>query len=266
MNKLIILFVLLLILFVFFLKKNGEQMSEINGSDLYNGYEWADYRIGDVVKLPLCLINEPPHNILYHLYSFKGSLAEEYLKRKYPTFFGNINSKSDIDKINKQELEKYIKENEETLKYDFALLNTIIKERKNNNENVDNNTLVLHIRIGDVICFYENGKKGPGSWENADFYSKQGNEQWWDDVVDYIKDNGVTKIIIIAGEHRNMCLQKSADYIRDRYNFLTQKTDLPIELRLGKSPDEDIMLVSNTPHFITTGGGYGEILKNIYNK
>ena len=262
-----ILFIFIgIIVFIIFFKNGGDKMSEINENQLYNGKKWADYRIGDVVKLPHCLINEPPHNILYHLYSFKGSLAEEYLKRKYPSFLGNVNSKSDFNKIDKTGLKKYVEENEESLKYDFELLKKIINERKKNIQSIDKNTLILHIRIGDVICWYENGKKGPGSWENADHYSKQGNVEWWNGVVKYIIDNRITKIIIIAGEHRNMCLKKSADYLIDRTQFLKEKTSVNIEHRLGDSPDEDIVLVSDATHFITTGGGYGEILNNIKKK
>ena len=168
-----ILFIFIgIIVFIIFFKNGGEKMSKINGDQLYNGKKWANYRIGDVVKLPSFLFDENPHNLLYHLYSFKGSLAEEFLKRKYPSFLGNINSKSDLNKIDKAGLKKYIDENDESLKNDFGLLNTIINERKKN-ENIDKNTLILHIRIGDVICWYENGKKGKNSWENADFYSKQ---------------------------------------------------------------------------------------------
>jgi hypothetical protein len=110
---------------------------------------------------------------------------------------------------------------------------------------------------------YENGKKGPESWENADNYSKDGNGKWWYDVAKYINNNGITKIIIIAGIHRYMCIEKSAVYIQDRSDYLKKLTGVKIEYRLGGSPDEDIILACSAKHFISTGGGYGDLLNNI---
>ena len=41
---------------------------------------------------------------------------------------------------------------------------------------------------------------------------------------------------------------------------------LDISFRLGKPPDEDILLCAYVKHFISTGGGYGNLIKEINDK
>ena len=61
-----------------------------------------------------------------------------------------------------------------------------------------------------------------------------------------------------------LCLEESAKYIEDRKNFLLQNIPtLNIKYNLGKSPDEDVLLCAYVKHFITTGGGYGKLIKEI---
>jgi hypothetical protein len=39
-------------------------------------------------------------------------------------------------------------------------------------------------------------------------------------VLKYIKQNGITKVVIIAGSHLKNCLHESEEYIKDRTKFL----------------------------------------------
>jgi hypothetical protein len=52
------------------------------------------------------------------------------------------------------------------------------------------------------------------------------------------------------------------DYIKDRARFLQEK-GLKISYSLGKSPDDDIIMCYYVKHFITTGGGFGNLINEI---
>jgi hypothetical protein len=42
-----------------------------------------------------------------------------------------------------------------------------------------------------------------------------------------------------------------------------EKNGLVVSYRLGQSPDEDLIMCYYVKHFITTGGGYGNMIKQI---
>jgi hypothetical protein len=216
--------VVLILLFLIFILINTTKSPFLN---VYNGNHWNNYRLGDVILMPRSSRFYDPdnhENVLYHTTDYPGSIAAEYIR--------------------------------ESKKHkDFKLLNKIINKR-NNLEKVEDHTLILHIRVGDVICkkvWIDNAK---------DHYSKIDNTFWWNNVIKYIKNNGITKVVIIAGTHFKDCIEESGKYILDRGNYLINN-GLKVEYRLGKSPDDDLIFSSNAKHFITTGGGYGELIKMI---
>ena len=224
----IVVVVLLILIFILINKK-----CSFSSSSVYNGDYWRNYRLGDVVLMSkFSRFYDPSYseNIFYHTTEYPESIAAEYIEKN----------------------KKY---------QDFELLNKIINDRKiGYTETIDDRTLVLHIRVGDVLCkkvWIDNAK---------DHYSKVGNKNWWKNVVNYIKKNGITSVVIIAGTHFKECLKESEEYILDRGNYLTQSSGVNVEYRLGKSPDDDLMFSQKAKHFMTTGGGYGELLKMIINK
>jgi hypothetical protein len=195
---------------------------------LYNGTKWNKYRIGDVFMMdPTGDYYKPGFydSVLYHETMYPGTIAYEYMKR------------------NKQFMKKQ----------NLQLLKQIIMEQQNKYNDVLENTLVLHIRVGDVLCTYKEKKV----FNNK--YTKKGDTVWWNSVIDYIKENDITEVVIIAGTHFKECLEESANYILDRSKFL-KSYGLKVSYRLGQSPDDDILFCQNAKHFITTGGGYGNLL------
>ena len=202
--------------------------------NLYNGSKWGNYRIGDVYMLsktsPHYSDPEHPENVMYHASKYPGSIASEY--------------------INQNEIDK-----------NPELLLSIINNRSTDTS-THPQTLFLHIRTGDVICDLNNPwiKQINGPM----YYSKMGDKQWWDNILKYISQNGINKVVIISGTHKQKCLGESMDYLDDRKDFLMKNFDnLEVEYRLGQSPDEDIIMCTNVKHFITTGGGFGNLIKEI---
>ena len=99
--------------------------------------------------------------------------------------------------------------------------------------------------------------------QNKYRYSRFSDTIWWHNLVSYIINNNITKIYILSGSHYEVCSNESAKYLEDSKQFLLKKTGVDIEYRLGQSPDDDILFCAGAKHFITTGGGYGELIKEL---
>jgi len=188
---------------------------------LYNGDSWGNYRLGDVVSWK--------EDVSYHIKDFPNSIASEFIQRNKPHKLDN-----------------------------FDLLKQIINERKNS-ESVPDDTLVLHIRVGDVLCVktaYDDGPK---------HYSKKGDVEWWNNIIHFIKNNKINNVIILAGTHVKHCISESSDYIKDRAQFLKDGTGVAIDYRIGQPPDDDVIYCSSAKHVITTGGNFGNLLIKVSN-
>jgi hypothetical protein len=185
--------------------------------------QWDHYRLGDVVSC-----NGGDFN-LYHLKQYPTSIASEYIKR--------------TDKA-----------------HQHHIVEDIIKEKKFESYDIE---LLLHIRIGDVLC--KQGEivdydKTPKRYY-SDYYAKFNNKDWWYDILQYIRQHNIKHIVIMAGAHFKECLSKSAQYINNRKDFIIENIpDVTIEYALGISPDDGVVLAYNAKHCISTGGEYGKLL------
>jgi hypothetical protein len=190
---------------------------------LYNGDKWGNYRIGDVFFQKLENKFYKPEfyeNVLYHPKEYPGSIAAEYMKKATKT--------ADLD-----------------------VLKQIVNDRT---VSEPINDLILHIRVGDVVCYSDNTG-----------YTKMNDSEWWDRVIEYTLVNGLKVVYILSGTHFNKCIDKSEEYLADRVKFL-EKNNLQIKYRLGEPPDDDIVFCNNAKHFISTGGNFGKLLELIKNK
>jgi len=234
-TKLVIILVFILVIILVLVNQSKQKFGEESlANSLYNGDKWNNYRLGDVFYRELDSNFYDPsfeENVLYHKTNYPGTIANEYINK-----------------------------NRENTNY--KLLQEIIESRTLD-KNTYPETLFLHIRVGDVLC---NSTDWLNEVNGPLYYSKVGDENWWDNVKKYILLNNIKRVVIISGSHMNKCLSESAKYIEDRKNFL--KREIPgikVEYRLGQSPDDDIILVYYVKHFITTGGGYGNMIKEIKN-
>lgn len=219
---------------------------------LYNGDKLNGYRLGDLILHPIYLTrNHEFSSIRESIYKYPDTIAVKYLKEKYP-FLQKINSEDDFERYDKlyNDFEIYISENKDT-KPDIQLLNKIIKDNGFTESIFESNTLVLHIRVGDILCNYNN--------DTRNNYSKKGNKVWWSKVLNYIKSNHITNVIIVSGTHFTDCLEESVKYLENR-KHLINKLGIEVKYHLGYSPDEDFVFCKNAKHFITTGGGYGNFI------
>ena len=211
--------------------ENNKQLYDYIYNKLYNGDEWNNYRIGDVYYKysPQLYDINYEHNILYHKYKYTNSIANIY-----------INNNIVENTTNK------------------TLIKSII-EKKIIDKNLYSNILFIHIRVGDIFCDIENISEN-----KITDYSKKNNIEWWNNIISYINNNNITKVTIISGIHRNVCLEQSTNYIVDSTLFLIKnKPELKIDYRLGQNPDNDIITCYYIKHFISTGGGFGQLINDV---
>jgi hypothetical protein len=254
MNVIIILLVIL-VLFIINKKSNFVDSNELI-SKLYNGDKYNGYRLADIIFYPDYLTRRHNYSTRSHLYKYPDTIGVEYIRRKYP-ILKKFNNESDFIKYRDDylKLEQDILSSFKSNGIDMNILNGIIEERTTNSEKPGEDTLYLHMRVGDVLCKY------PKSYNHSKEYAKRGDTTWWNSVIDYIKQNGIKKVVIIAGTHFKECLDQSAGYILEIANKLYQI--VKVDYRIGNSPDDDLIFSRNAKHFITTGGGYGYFLGKI---
>ena len=261
MKKILPFLILTVVIVFLIIKSNSSSFSNKNMSItelstiLYNGDKYNGYRLADVVFYPDYLTSGHKYSTRDHIYMYPDTIGVEYLKKKYP-FLNKIKNKYDFEKYNTEyiEFEDYINKNLDSITVDIDILNELIKKRSKEKTNINKNTLVLHIRVGDVLC-----KK---DLNFSIVYSKAGDINWWNDLIYYIKIKNISNVIILSGTHFKECLYESAKYIDQISSFL-ETHDLEVNYRICNSADDDLVFCQNEKHFTTTGGGYGYFLGKI---
>tara|TARA_A100001015_G_scaffold267887_1_gene318313 strand:- start:181 stop:870 length:690 start_codon:yes stop_codon:yes gene_type:complete len=153
---------------------------------------------------------------------------------------------------------KYLKKTKK--KNDYNILYDIVKTY-NNNTPQDN--VVIHLRIGDVLekkGWCNNHTCKNYSYEDINIYKKIAND---------IKNNTNFKnIIIVAGSHYNYNnYDNSYKYINQVENIFKDK-GFNVKKRLGYNPDSDLVYMSNSKYFVSSGtrGGFTKIISEMVNR
>jgi hypothetical protein len=223
-----ILIILLILIIILILINTKKPTRELKLKNLYNK-EYHRYRIGDVY-----IWGKGPKydRVKYHEENFPNSIATKYLN--------------------------LLKEGESNNK--DKLMRVINNEPKLDTSPEDN-SFVLHMRVGDVFCRHN------GNWMSSklgvkgmiNHYTKKDNPEWWRDILKFMNEKNLDKVYIIVGSHTPYCLLESEDFIMDRVNMF-RKNGKDVVLRIGNTPDEDILWVRRAKYFKSTGGGYGKVL------
>jgi len=193
---------------------------------------FSKYRLGDVYNYGKSI---KYHEIKYHEKMFPGSIASEYLKN----------------------LKNFDRKN-------FKLLMSIINKKSIKEKPPEKDSLVLHARLGDVLCEYKedwNRRKG-GDTKVMNFYSKKDDEEFWKNILKKMNDNNLNKVYIVTGFHYKKCIEESLKVLKKRELFF-KNAGKEVVLRIYKDPDEDLLWMSKSSHFATTGGGYGRLIQEI---
>lgn len=193
-----------------------------------------NYRLGDVVEFEP--VNKDDNMKFIYSILYRNSIAYEYyLKTK---------------KLN-----------------DYETLYEIIKNRMKKTKNLaPENTLILHIRIGDVI-----------DWEYPDpiddiLSGKKENE--YSITYDYLdkkikrlneNDDSIKDIILVGGYHTKGDHTRSEEYIRKIKKFLN-KNNFNVKTRISNDinkADEDIIWMTNSDYFVKSGGRFSNLISKM---
>lgn len=191
------------------------------------------YRIGDMIKGES--FRKEIGGANFHLKLYPDSIVSEYL-----------NETRDLN--------------------NYEILNSIVKKRmeKINFQNIENKIL-FHLRTGDEINRYsEKELKNILEVDNRYLKSKKTYLKIIDKLPDIkyivlfssVKSGGNTK------KHHDV--SKSYKYIDDISKIFEEKGFI-VEKRINQDADEDFTILSNGHHFIPTGGGYSQHIKELIN-
>ena len=215
--------------------------------DLFNNYE--RYRLGDAFYLTTS-------------------------KKHWNT---NINNNLDffVDKYKNKILSEYVllsnyKEN------DWDSLIEIVNNKFYRDININKSTdCLMHVRVGDVTencsdeflnVFYKN-KKPKYKYPNPKYgcrYIKP--LKYFQQKIKKLIEMGITKVYLMAGAHIKLPSYKYSTYYINKIVEEIEKVGLQVELKLGGSPDDDLLFSMNFGYFIPSGGQYSRLIKELNEK
>ena len=207
-----------------------------NKYDLYNSEYWTSYRLGDIVSGYMIRSDaEDQKQYLKDISTrWPGSIADNYVKRcGYPETF----------KMN-----------------DLDILVNILDEM--DYEKPDKYSLVIHIRLGDVVTMWSNKEVHP--WMNNNNYYVKGPE-YYKKLLNKIKQNdNIHDIRIITGTHSDKGIDASIKYLDNIVSIFDN--DYEVEVKITNNPDKDLYYMCHSRYFCPSGGGYSELIRGIVTK
>ena len=171
----------------------------------FDFFDNIPYRLADLILYPQYLLDE---SLLPMLGKYPDSIGVQYIFKKFPC----ITSSKNITENCKDIIKTQIKDNYIYTKILFNLIKNN-KDYNSYNHIFLDNEIVIHIRIGDVLCKYNT--IFPNSNKTyAQIYSKYGDDKWWTLVNEYIVNNNINTIYLIYGSHTNKCIKESTEYVK----------------------------------------------------
>lgn len=183
---------------------------------------------------------------------------------------------------------KYI--NNKKQKYDFTSLFKIINNYDYNN-NYDNKTAVIHLRLGDILDdpFYENNKnlihiklyhnnptddqkypiminiikngKKIKRVDNPNYYLMSLN--FYKNIINQLKNMNINNIILISGSHIKCNNYYLSTYVLKIIQKLFIDNKFNVKIHIANHPDSDILTVLNNKYFVPSKGGYSLLLEDL---
>ena len=200
--------------------------------------EGVGYRLGDMIKSKSMRAGDGGRQ--FHLDHYPDSIASEYMRR--------TDEESNIE-----------------------ILESIVSERSVRPEQVpDSNTLILHLRIGDVIDQTPHMVK--------EFLARY---VLYSNGVNYVKplsyyeavhkkmtaaDPNISKVVILGGYHKVLKRKAKSQKYVDRIQQFFESKNMSVTLRINMDADEDFIFMSNSSYFTPSGGGFSELVKKIVQK
>ena len=225
MLTLILLFIVIgLSIYNFIISKNAENFKN---EQFYTGLE--KYRIGDIVKH---WDRDYEHLKKYTFEHYPDTIAAKYLRlTNEPNDFKTLNKIIQTYPRTKVDCVIHIRAGD-------------IIERNNWDE--------VERRLNSIVILKEN--------KNISFYILP-KSYYINTVIPKLKELRVKNIIIISGSHyKYPNFEKSIRYCKIIGDLFK---DFNVEYQFGNHPDNDIILGSNARVFVSSKGGYSELIGNL---
>jgi hypothetical protein len=246
-------------------RRNNTQRKQIYS--LYNGDQWDNYRLGDVIYghficwNRVCLNKEIKDETLMNTLCENLAFDMEDSKVNQKWCSQNKEQWADLrnnklgylDSLTKNYPDsiasQYIKKVGYPKNYsvsDFTVLKSIFS--KLSYDKPDPSSLVIHLRLGDVLS-----KKYIDEYL-YDFV-------YYQELLNRIKKNKkIKQVDIVTGLHKNMFVKKSNDYLKKIVKLFEK--DYPVKVVLTKNPDKDLYYMCHSKFFANAGGGFSRIVLN----
>jgi len=199
-------------------------------SFINNDQKWNGYRLGDIFQY---WNNKQFQN---HDWEYINSISHTF-----PNSIGDI----------------YLKRNPKKQK-NLPLLFQIIDEKskiKNTNDLPKDNDFVLHLRIGDSIKDYQDGKFVYNS--NINNYAIK-----IENIEKNIKLLKEKKVILLYGNHQPHINEKANKLYLQHIRDLFTKNNISFEEKISGNPDKDFIYMCNSKLFGKSGGGFSSLIAN----
>lgn len=162
---------------------------------------------------------------------------------------------------------KFLQKSEEKKANIIPTLWSILKDTKSTLKLPDPKTIVMHLRVGDVIdktsiChgseFWDNrintwqasGKGSSPSWANYTITKH--------DFESFALPSDATQISIVYGFHTNDDHKKSMEYIQSVEDYL-KKRNFRVIFETHETADDALRFMSHAKCFIPSGGGFSRL-------
>ena len=151
----------------------------------------------------------------------------------------------------------------------FTMIN-IVDERIRRNTTLqsllpDNQTLVVHLRTGDVIDNNDIPVREYLSW-NVKYHDRNYSRglPFYAEIWDRIQSEhlAVDGILVVTGWHVQRPHFRSIAYINEVIKYFEQMVDR-VDLRVNENPDEDFVIMSRSTLFVKSGGGFSKMISEM---
>ncbi len=208
--------------------------------DQFNFKENYAYRLGDMIRYKHA--RDTKSGYTWHKDNFSESIATKYM-----------------------ELTK------DPNNYD-VLLSIIDSNKYKNYKNPNNNELIIHLRVGDVIDNQPHSVNDflHKSHNDTAIINSKGeklkhtyvyNLEHYNNILQKIPSN-IKNIILVYGYHIDIDHSKSEEYVNKLKQFFESK-GFNITKRTNGDADNDFIYMSNAKHFVPSGGGFSKIISKL---
>jgi len=239
-------------------KINDLENDNQNSLDLFNNY--SSYRLGDGFYH-----NNKKNKWITDFnndYHSKNYISLEDLILKYPNSI----------------LSEYLKLSNYTEK-DWDTLIEIVNNKFYRDININKSTdCLMHVRVGDVVDDWCSHKYFLDKfYKNKNTYQREKKIlvincgyvkplKYFQQKIKKLIEMGITKVYLMAGAHIKLPSYKYSTYYINKIVEEIEKAGLQVELKLGGSPDDDLLFSINFNYFIPSDGGYCRLIKELNEK